>query len=296
MASGVALSCPGRASAQRESDPGSRCYRTCTPRFARPGRVAARPGCEHDHHLRRHHPRRRPQRAHPAGLSRQGRAQDAGDRAPAGRRRRTCARWKTRAIPASCTTRTPSSSAPSPRCRGTPISSSNGTAPATSSPSSTSRCSPATAARWNGGPTSHETIASFAPSAAATPTRCAAGTTSSCRSCSDILAPEGRSPPLPPQERRALLARSSAGRRLLEVSALSPLQFVEQEFEHPDDQGRAPVLQRTARGRPAAAGLRPSHRRAAGEPGQGADVARRLGGAGARARSGGARDAAARSG
>jgi len=53
----------------------------------------------------------------------------------------------------------------------------------------------------------------------------------------DILAPEGRSPPLPPQERRALLARTSAGRRLLEVSALSPLQFVEQEFEHPTIKG-----------------------------------------------------------
>jgi phytoene dehydrogenase-like protein len=49
----------------------------------------------------------------------------------------------------------------------------------------------------------------------------------------NILAPESRSPPLPPDERRALLTRSSAGRRLLEVSALSPLQFVEQEFEHP---------------------------------------------------------------
>jgi phytoene dehydrogenase-like protein len=49
----------------------------------------------------------------------------------------------------------------------------------------------------------------------------------------EILAPEGRAPPLPPAERRALLARTSAGRRLLEVSALSPLQFVEQEFEHP---------------------------------------------------------------
>jgi phytoene dehydrogenase-like protein len=48
-----------------------------------------------------------------------------------------------------------------------------------------------------------------------------------------ILAPESRAPPLPSQERRALLAKSSAGRRLLEVSALSPLQFVEQEFEHP---------------------------------------------------------------
>ncbi len=48
-----------------------------------------------------------------------------------------------------------------------------------------------------------------------------------------ILAPEARSPPLPPAERRTLLARSGAGRRLLEVSALSPLEFVEKEFEHP---------------------------------------------------------------
>ncbi|MFL6797077.1 MAG: phytoene desaturase family protein [Xanthobacteraceae bacterium] len=48
-----------------------------------------------------------------------------------------------------------------------------------------------------------------------------------------ILAPESRSPPLPPSERRALLARSKAGRRLLEVSACSPLEFVEREFEHP---------------------------------------------------------------
>src|SRR6185437_8844395 len=31
----------------------------------------------------------------------------------------------------------------------------------------------------------------------------------------------------------ARLGRSAAGRRLLEVSALSPLEFVEQEFEHP---------------------------------------------------------------
>src|SRR5262245_49451655 len=48
-----------------------------------------------------------------------------------------------------------------------------------------------------------------------------------------ILAPEARSPPLPPAERRALLERTSAGRRLLAVSALSPLEFVEREFEHP---------------------------------------------------------------
>lgn len=48
-----------------------------------------------------------------------------------------------------------------------------------------------------------------------------------------ILAPESRSPPLPPDERRRLLERTAAGRRLLEVSALSPLEFVRQEFEHP---------------------------------------------------------------
>jgi phytoene dehydrogenase-like protein len=49
----------------------------------------------------------------------------------------------------------------------------------------------------------------------------------------DILVWESRSPPLPPDERRRLLERSAAGRRLLEVSALSPLEFVQQEFEHP---------------------------------------------------------------
>jgi phytoene dehydrogenase-like protein len=49
----------------------------------------------------------------------------------------------------------------------------------------------------------------------------------------DILAPESRSPPLPPEARRALLQASAAGRRLMEVSALSPLEFVEREFEHP---------------------------------------------------------------
>ena len=47
-----------------------------------------------------------------------------------------------------------------------------------------------------------------------------------------ILGPEHRSPPLPPAERRALLERTAQGRRLLEVSALSPLEFVQREFEH----------------------------------------------------------------
>ena len=49
----------------------------------------------------------------------------------------------------------------------------------------------------------------------------------------NILCPEARSPPLAPGERRAMLGRSAMGRRLLEVSALSPLEFVHREFEHP---------------------------------------------------------------
>jgi len=49
----------------------------------------------------------------------------------------------------------------------------------------------------------------------------------------DILAWEGRSPPLPPQERRRLLERSAEGRRLLAASERSPLEFVHEEFEHP---------------------------------------------------------------
>jgi phytoene dehydrogenase-like protein len=48
-----------------------------------------------------------------------------------------------------------------------------------------------------------------------------------------ILAPEAQSPPIPRPRRRSLLERTRDGRRLLEVSALSPLQFVQREFEHP---------------------------------------------------------------
>ena len=47
-----------------------------------------------------------------------------------------------------------------------------------------------------------------------------------------ILLPESQSPPLAPERRRELLERSSSGRRLLEVAARSPLEFVEQEFKH----------------------------------------------------------------
>ena len=49
----------------------------------------------------------------------------------------------------------------------------------------------------------------------------------------NILVPESMAPPLPPDERRRLLERSPEGRLLLEVSALSPLEFVQREFEHP---------------------------------------------------------------
>ena len=47
-----------------------------------------------------------------------------------------------------------------------------------------------------------------------------------------ILMPEAQSPPLEPNRRRELLRQSKSGRRLLEVSALSPLEFVTREFEH----------------------------------------------------------------
>ncbi len=48
-----------------------------------------------------------------------------------------------------------------------------------------------------------------------------------------IIGPEGRTPPLPAAERRALLGRSAHGRLLLETSELSPQEFVLREFEHP---------------------------------------------------------------
>lgn len=47
-----------------------------------------------------------------------------------------------------------------------------------------------------------------------------------------ILIPESQCPPLEPARRSELLSRSALGRRLLEVSAWSPLEFVTREFEH----------------------------------------------------------------
>ena len=47
-----------------------------------------------------------------------------------------------------------------------------------------------------------------------------------------ILIPESQSPPLEPVRRTELLSRSKLGRRLLEVSAMSPLEFVTRNFTH----------------------------------------------------------------
>ena len=48
-----------------------------------------------------------------------------------------------------------------------------------------------------------------------------------------ILGPEARRPPVDPDTRKKALERTVEGRLLLETSALSPLEFVEREFEHP---------------------------------------------------------------
>src|ERR1700730_7734234 len=48
-----------------------------------------------------------------------------------------------------------------------------------------------------------------------------------------ILIPESQSPPIPPQRRMGLLGKSAEGRLLMEVSSLSPLEFILREFEHP---------------------------------------------------------------
>src|ERR1051325_3840347 len=55
-----------------------------------------------------------------------------------------------------------------------------------------------------------------------------------------ILRPEAQSPPLEPGLRRRLLERSALGRRLLEISAMSPLEFVTRHFEN--DAVRAGLL------------------------------------------------------
>ena len=48
-----------------------------------------------------------------------------------------------------------------------------------------------------------------------------------------IVGPEGRRPPLPAAERRALLEKSPEGRMLLAASELSPQEFVLREFSNP---------------------------------------------------------------
>ena len=48
-----------------------------------------------------------------------------------------------------------------------------------------------------------------------------------------ILTPEAQAPPLPVAKRRALLRQSPEGRLLLKTSRLSPLEFVQSQFQHP---------------------------------------------------------------
>ncbi len=48
----------------------------------------------------------------------------------------------------------------------------------------------------------------------------------------ELVVPESEAPPLPPEVRQARLSSTPAGRRLLEVSAWSPLEFVMREFEN----------------------------------------------------------------
>src|SRR2546430_9533824 len=56
----------------------------------------------------------------------------------------------------------------------------------------------------------------------------------------NFLGREANPPPLEPGLRRGLLERSALGRRLLEISALSPLEFVTRYFEN--DTVRAGLL------------------------------------------------------
>lgn len=49
----------------------------------------------------------------------------------------------------------------------------------------------------------------------------------------NILVPESLKPPQPPEDRERELSRTSEGRLLQEVSRLSPIEFVEQEFNDP---------------------------------------------------------------
>lgn len=49
----------------------------------------------------------------------------------------------------------------------------------------------------------------------------------------NILSVEAQAPPLPQELRQEILSQTREGKMLLEVSALSPLEFVNREFEHP---------------------------------------------------------------
>ena len=61
---------------------------------------------------------------------------------------------------------------------------------------------------------------------------CGAGSRSSGRSSSRSSSPRCNRRPCRPERRSELLQRSALGRRFLEVSARTPLEFVREEFEH----------------------------------------------------------------
>ena len=240
--------------------------------------------------LRRHHHRRGPQRPHPAGLSRQGRAEDALHRAPAGRGRRALDRGRPApsGLPAQHPRVLPArhhrdAVVRRPRARAARRALHRAGAQRRAADQRRPR------ARMVDRHRADRRVVR-ASSAGAMPRRCAAGSTSSCRSCATFSFPRAGPSRCRRKSGAPRWSKSAAGRRLLEVSALSPLEFVHQEFEHPTVKagllffnGLREVDLRVQR-------LRPSHRGAAREPRQGADVARRIGGARARARSRGARE------
>ena len=269
-----------------------------TPRFANlaPGsRVSLRSPRtrvsvlkKHDHHLRCHHPRRRAQRAHPAGLSRQGRPEDIGDRSAAGRGRRT--EHGGRPAPSRLPAQHPRL-LPARDHRHAVVRRSRARTARRPLHRARAQCRAAHRRRTRAGMVDRSAqddrvIRRLQPPrrrhAAALARRVRADRAGhpGARGPLAATAAAGAARAAGAHQRRPAAARS-------ERAVAAAIRRAGIRASH--HQGRTPLLQRAARGRSAAPRFRPSHRRAAGEPGEGADVARRLGRIGARARSGGTR-------
>ena len=152
--------------------------------------------------------------------------------------------------------------------------------------------------RSSGGPTSSRRAASFAAvQRAGRARRCA-------RWRDDFVPVAARRSSRPEAARRrcrrraprAAGADAARGGCCWRSSELSPLEFVQREFEHPAIQAGLLFFNGLREVDLRVRGLRPSHPGAAGRRRQGADVRRRLGRARARAGAGGAARPAARSG